>query len=300
MTLSILIPTHNYTCYRLILELQHQAERLGIDYEIILAEDGSRSQVSIIANHKVVELPHCRHLIRRDNVGRAEIRNILARESQGEWLLYIDSDADAAANANFLAQYMEATSVAPVVCGGYTAPEHCPSPDHRLRYSYELYSVEKNRLECRMAHPYAHFSTFSFIIRRDVFLSVGFDASMCEYGHEDTIFGLTLKERGIAIHHIDNPLIHQGIDTNREFVEKTEMAVANVRRHAHKMRDTSQLLQTMKRIERLHLMWALRIAARLLRTPIRRRLVERGDSLRLLGIYKVLWMAGTGKANPKK
>ena len=32
MTLSILIPTHNYTCYRLILELQHQAERLGIDY----------------------------------------------------------------------------------------------------------------------------------------------------------------------------------------------------------------------------------------------------------------------------
>ena len=34
MKLSILIPTHNYTCYRLILELQHQAERLGIDYDL--------------------------------------------------------------------------------------------------------------------------------------------------------------------------------------------------------------------------------------------------------------------------
>ena len=39
--LSILIPTYNYDCSRLIRDLQAQAEQAGIDYEIIVADDAS-------------------------------------------------------------------------------------------------------------------------------------------------------------------------------------------------------------------------------------------------------------------
>ena len=78
--LSILIPTHDYTCYQLVADLHQQAERLGMPYEIIVVEDGSRSQVNIIANHKIEELNHCRHILRKENVGRSAIRNFLMDE----------------------------------------------------------------------------------------------------------------------------------------------------------------------------------------------------------------------------
>ena len=41
--LSILIPTYNYDCSRLVSDLQRQAERMGIGYEVIVADDASPS-----------------------------------------------------------------------------------------------------------------------------------------------------------------------------------------------------------------------------------------------------------------
>ena len=37
--LSILIPTYNYDCTQLVADLQQQAEQIGINYEIIVADD---------------------------------------------------------------------------------------------------------------------------------------------------------------------------------------------------------------------------------------------------------------------
>ena len=56
--LSILIPTYNHTCFHLADVLHTQAEALSLDYEIIVAEDGRRDQVSKVANLKVGELSH--------------------------------------------------------------------------------------------------------------------------------------------------------------------------------------------------------------------------------------------------
>ena len=40
--ISFLIPTYDYTCYKLVYDIHEQAEQLGIAYEIIVTEDGSR------------------------------------------------------------------------------------------------------------------------------------------------------------------------------------------------------------------------------------------------------------------
>ena len=115
--LSILIPTRDYTCYQLVADLHEQAEGLGIPYEILVAEDGSRSQVNIIANHKITELSHCRHIVNKENVGPANIRNLLAREAAYGWIIFIDSDAKVE-KEDFLSTYYQHIGKADVVVGG--------------------------------------------------------------------------------------------------------------------------------------------------------------------------------------
>ena len=91
--ISVLIPTYNYTCYKLVSDIHEQLELSGVKYEVIVAEDGSKDQVSIIANQKIAELPNCKHIINKENLGRARIINFLINESKGDWCVIMDSDA---------------------------------------------------------------------------------------------------------------------------------------------------------------------------------------------------------------
>ena len=83
--ISVLIPTYNYVCYKLVRDLQCQLGACGGEYEIIVAEDGSDNQETIRENDKVTMLPGCVHLVRKENIGRAHIINYLVREAKGEW-----------------------------------------------------------------------------------------------------------------------------------------------------------------------------------------------------------------------
>ncbi len=75
--ISVLIPTYNYTCYKLVKDLHEQLERSEVKYEIVVAEDGSRDQVAIIANHKIGELSNCRHVA-------SGVYNVLIAMAEGE------------------------------------------------------------------------------------------------------------------------------------------------------------------------------------------------------------------------
>ena len=57
MYLSILIPTYNYKCYTLVYDLRQQLEASGVEYEIIVLDDGGKDQVVAIANHLINDLP---------------------------------------------------------------------------------------------------------------------------------------------------------------------------------------------------------------------------------------------------
>ena len=92
--LSILIPTYNYDCTRLVSDLHQQAALSGIDYEIIVADDASPTYIYKEKNREINALPHCRLIELEENVGRARIRNLLADEAQYEWLLFMDADAE--------------------------------------------------------------------------------------------------------------------------------------------------------------------------------------------------------------
>lgn len=218
MKLSILIPVYNYTCYKLVYDLHEQAERLGIDYEIIVAEDGSRSQVDIIANHKIIDLTNCRHLIRRDNVGRAAIRNVLFKESTGDMLLFMDSDGRVIRD-DFLSVYIEAATDHDVTCGGIKCPDVCLDPHRTLRWRYEM-DYEKK-------HGYVseQFRSFCFLAKRNVVAELPFDERYKIYGYEDVQYGIDLEKAGYHVHVIDNPLENIDLESNECFLKKTEEAL---------------------------------------------------------------------------
>ena len=100
--LSILIPTYNYDCYDLVLELHRQATELNIEFEIIVADDCSNTELSRLqlinqlSNSKLIKPQH--------NLGRAKIRNFLADKSHYNYLLFLDSDSYPADN-NFIKKY---------------------------------------------------------------------------------------------------------------------------------------------------------------------------------------------------
>ena len=71
-------------------------------------------------------------------------------------------------------------------------------------------------------------ATFNFMIRKDLFEQICFDETISGYGHEDTLFGWALRQQGVIIKHIDNPLIHISLDDSTIFISKIENSVKNL------------------------------------------------------------------------
>lgn len=283
--LSILIPTYNYDCTKLVRDLQVQANCAGIDYEIIVADDASPLYAFREKNREINALPHCRLVELPENVGRARIRNRLADEARFEWLLFMDADAEVISDT-FIVDYLKHTD-ADVVCGGLCHADTLPSPEVSLRYAYEK-RADKRRAACyRAQRPYEQFTPFNFMIRREVFLCIRFDERITEYGHEDTLFGIELGRRGVDVRHIDNPLRHVGLEGNEHFLEKTRAALRNLASLEDAMQGHSSLLRLYTSLRRcgmdgLVARWFVRREQRLTG-----RLVEGDSSIRLFFAYKL-------------
>lgn len=288
--LSILIPTYDHTCYALVQDLHEQAEQLGIPYEIIVAEDGSRSQVDIIANHKITELSHCQHMVRKTNVGLANTRNELATMAKYDWLIIIDSDA-MVEKKDFLSTYYHHIGKAEVVVGGLYHPAENHNPNVTLRYNYEKKADLHRSAAERGRHPYRQLSCFNVMLYKPTFMQILFDKTCREYGYEDVLFGVELEKRGISILHIDNPLMHTGLDTNEVFLHKSETALRTLKRLNGKMERHSLVNQTLERFRRLHLAWAIKGCYHLFRPILRWNLLSQHPSLFLFSIYKLGYYA---------
>ena len=167
--LSILIPTYNDVCCQLVNDLQSQAAALGIDYEIIVADDGSTDETVLHQNRTINALPCCRLLERGMNSGRAVIRNVLANEARYPWLLFIDSDMTVC-RTDFIERYI--STVGDVVYGGLVIRH---TTRQNLRARYELSRASEHTLERRRQSPYHDFHTANFMIRRDLMLTHPFD-----------------------------------------------------------------------------------------------------------------------------
>lgn len=290
MRLSILIPTHNYDCSRLVYDLETQ---LSEDDEIIVGNDCSTDKSIVAKLNKIGNSGKSRLYTPSENqhpLGRAAIRNALAREAKGEWLLFIDADAEVRSKT-FIDDYLSATKFAPVVCGGTGNLPECPSPECRLRYNYEVEAEQRLTVERRQRFPYAQLATFNFLIRRDIFLSFEFDEKIREYGYEDTCFGFELKEREIAIHHIDNKLIHLGIEPSTVYLAKIETALRSLAKLEPEQRQQIRLSAFAMKLERYYLLGLIRCVYRLTKKLLRANLLGKHPNQKLFAFYKLGYYA---------
>jgi glycosyltransferase involved in cell wall biosynthesis len=236
--LSILIPVYNSDCRQQVTALSYQAETIeGLRCEIVVADDGSDDVALQGINAELSALPNVRYIRREQNVGRAAIRNYLAHEARYEWLLFMDGDMAIPADI-FLKNWVEAEADE-VAYGGYVVGEGSRSS---LRFIYEKENEPMHRAEERKKRPYQHFHTCNFLIRRDLMLANPFDERFRHYGYEDVLLGKQLRQAGITISHIDNPVGFDSFEDNPSFVKKTEEGLHTLYEFRNELRGYNCLL----------------------------------------------------------
>lgn len=289
--LSILIPNFNFRADRLIQGLYGMAERAGIHFEILLGEDGSSEEI-YNTHKKLLQFEKVKILRNEQPTGRAAIRNLLGRKASFEWLLFIDSDA-ALVPSFSLDAYLSQANEKKVVCGGTLYSQHKPKEKSQLlRWKYGRKNEEISASK-RSKNPYASFSSFNFMIHKDIFNGIGFDDSLSEYGHEDTLFGYQLLKHGIQIVHIDNVMEHSGLDNNKEFLQKTRKGLENLQVIAEKyssgpdLTGLVKLLSACLKIRGVGLSGMLSGCFHLTEKQLIRNLLGKRPSLKIFQLYKL-------------
>ena len=294
--ISILIPVYNYDCTILIKALYSQCVSLresdnDFDYEIILGDDCSTDESCITALSEIAKLPRCRLLHQDVNIGRAAIRNRLYEISCGDYLLFIDCDAEVVSD-DFVERYYKDRKSADVVCGALCNPKEQP-PGCELRYKYEIAAERAGQrtVSFRMMRPYAMFSTFNVMFHREVFGNILFDESCKEYGYEDVLMGLRLQEEGYSILHTDNALLHRGINSNSSFLKNTEAGIRTLWRIGEPLLSHSNLALTALRLKRWHLNGVFFLFFKLFKSRIHSNLCSYHPSLLLFKIYRLGYLS---------
>ena len=281
--LSILIPTYNDDCRKLVGELSRQAESIGqFSYEMLIADDGSTNRQMVEQCQEAVSsLPHVRFIIRQTNSGRAAIRNFLVSEAQYPWLLFLDGDMTIP-NDRFLQNYLDCDAL--IAYGGYNVGQGSLS---NLRYRYEKACEPRHRPDERRKRPFQHFHTSNFIISRDIIIDHPFDERFRNYGYEDVFFGKQLKQAGFNISHIDNPAGFFVYEDNAHFVSKTEEGLRTLHQFAAELQGYSQLLTLVDGIHLGIVKSVIRLWHRLFGAIERRNLCGQRPSLTVFKLYKI-------------
>jgi len=251
--LSICIPVYNFNVVKLVKELYQQAQSIDEQIEIVLIDDASEDKWRIVNQPDVSKISNYIEL--NKNIGRAAIRNLFLMHTKNEYLLFLDCDA-IVHQSDFLSKYIKAIKSYPkqIFCGGRVYNDTPPNRSKKLRWKYGILKESKSYVE-RQKQPNKSFMTNNFVIKRELFEQVKFDERLKDYGHEDTLFGFELKEKGIEIQHIDNPILNGHLETNIIFIENTEKAVNNLKyilkytNNSHKLINEITLLKTSKNVK---------------------------------------------------
>lgn len=298
--LSILLPSYNNVCVSLVQALQRQADALWgkldkpFRYEIIVADDCSTDAACVDANRVIGDMLHCRYLRMEQNVGRAQIRNVLISESRGDYVLLIDSDLFLC-DDNYLYKY--ATSTADVVYGGtriggegFAMVDNEANTEHlkgNLRYIYEKKAEPSHRAVFRQLRPNQEISVCNLYARRDIMKAHPFDSRFKAYGYEDVLFGKRLAESGIEVTHIDNPVLINEFEPNSVFVKKTEEAILTLCCFEQDLEGYSNLKTKVAALGRYIPLSLFRLWHRIMKNKEKRNLTGSKPSLLLFKLYKL-------------
>ena len=225
--LSILIPTYHYNVYPLAQELEKQALHSQIEFELICLDDGSFSNHNE-ENQRINALSHCKFVERKSNLGRTATRHELAELANYEWLLFMDADTFPKQHDFLLKLTQELSEHVDLVFGGIAYRSERPDSNTILRWHYGRMR-ECKPVSQRIRSPYTSVISGGFAIRKALFLKVNQDLLQNAYGL-DILFTSRLGSLNSVVKHIDNPVIHLGLEQNDDYLQKSKKALETLSR----------------------------------------------------------------------
>jgi len=285
--LTVCIPVYNKDVTSLVTTLLKQIMASDKDVNVVLIDDKSSSsfvQTNQNISNEVLYVPL------NQNVGRSKIRNKFLEYTDAQYLLFLDCDSKIIKD-DFIETYLNYLNQheSRVLVGASVYSSNKPSRQYRLRWKYGRLKESKAYAD-RVADSNFSFKTNNFIISRACFAENLFNETISGYGHEDTLFGHELRKKEIQLDHIDNPVLNEILDTNQEFIFKTEEGLCNLLKvlqltnHDESLVSSIKLLGYYKRYRSSRL---FKLFFTVARNPIRYMLIKGCASLFWLDVYKL-------------
>jgi len=287
--ISILIPIYNFEVGPLVKDLHRQAMSNNTDFEIICFDDGSDINYKL-SNLTIAKLENVIYKELERNLGRAKIRNELGKSAKYPYLIFMDCDSKVTDN-QYIKNYLQNLESSTLLYGGRVYANRKPL-EHRFTLHY-FYGKNREEIltEERKLSPYHSFMTNNFLIPRAIFLDVLFEERIEGYGHEDTLFGMDLKQKGVKILHINNPLEHLGLEETTNFLRKQKTAIKNLY-FLHKKSPLleTKLLATFVRCKKRRVDGLVRRILTVLSPIIQRQLRKKNPNLFFLDLFKLQYL----------
>jgi glycosyltransferase involved in cell wall biosynthesis len=285
---SILIPVYNVDVFPLVQALHEQANRLSVNFEIIVCDDGSTDEKVLRPNRNTAKLKNVVYMENAENIGRIATRNRLADSAQHAWLLFLDADV-LPADEYFLNRYFTYLHQSfDVVMGGFSYPRDKPDGQFSLRWKFgrmreSISAAERNRKLYRV------FISANYLIRKSVYTDLLSHLKTPSYGSDNLIASVFLKHK-TPIFHIDNPVIHLGLESNKVFLKKSREAIDSLLFFSQNNPDfqsQNKLYRTFLTVKKLRMVKWVDFVFCLNRKELEKHLLEKNPSLFLFDLYRL-------------
>ena len=221
------ILNHDYDPDSVLESLIGQIQNRSTDIQLILWDDFSSPKYrSMVAAHQSkYRFSFIKWRMEAENVGRSVMRQKILNFQQSGWVVCLDSDM--VPDDDFVDQMLASLhDHSTVYLGKHYYQSEKPIKRFILHWTYG-----RNREQRTWNHDhYLHFSTGIFAVHSSVAARLCFDPDMTGYGHEDTMFGMQLRELGIRVDRIDLRAQHQGLVEQHVFIDRQLQAVRNLQR----------------------------------------------------------------------
>lgn len=260
--LSILIPKYNYDVKLLIESLIKQLETSAFPFEIRIQDDCSTSSEAVKANEALENHTNCHFQQNFKNLGRTATRQALAETAKYNWLLFMDADV-LPKNEEFVKKFDLENQTADVVFGGIAYETKKPEKEKMLRWKYGKAREAKPVFE-RKKKPYLSIISQCFLIKKEVFLNAN-DYHDNVYG-VDVLFCQNLEKMQAQVAHIDNPIVHLGLESSVAFIEKTKKGLESLYQFEKENKIPNDYRPIQKAYQTLYKNGALKLFMKIMKT----------------------------------
>src|SRR5690554_681040 len=286
--LSILIPTYNYDVFPLVENLFNQCQKEGIEYEVLVLDDCSTEEIIIEKNSGIQTFQNVFLFRNENNLGRTQTRKLLAEKAKYNWLLFLDADV-IPAKENFISEYTKTLEGKHnVVLGGYSYTNFNSDFSTILRWKYGTEREQALASE-RNKKPFAYVFSGNILINKTAFLENNYSENENIYGM-DIYFSYNLFQNNISVLHIDNPIIHLGLEENEIFFDKALESVKSRKAFLagkSDIKNINPLLKHYNRLKKLRLTKVVAVLFRISEPYLKKRILSKNPNLFLFDLFRL-------------